>query len=100
MVLPGSFGASFLSPETPGLRLFLSLFPGRNIDNQRGWIQGSWTLLESSLSKESPDSRLDDPFVDDGFICDNGDRAREVHHLIIQYVKVFPNWSQPSVECW
>ena len=36
MVLPDSFGVLFLSPEKPSPRLFCSLFPGRNVDSQRG----------------------------------------------------------------
>jgi len=34
------------------LAAFLLIVSGRNIDNQRGWIQGSRILSEASLSKD------------------------------------------------
>jgi len=63
---------------------FFSLFPGKIVDSQRGWIEGYRILHQGILYKVGPDSRLDDLFGDDASTCDNGDRVREVHHLIIR----------------
>jgi len=155
VVLPSSFGASCLSPETHSPRPFSSLFPGRNVHSQRGWLhrvlgsclkQASNRMLKKSASlsrsfglfglsgwfgcmrltrrtrqtglvqdvrtievlecqncfsaacwKEGPDSRLDNPFVGDASICDNGDRVREVHHLIILIIRV--EGQSPDIMC-
>ena len=75
------------------------------ITRQTGLVQDVRTIevlecqncFSAACWKEGPDGRWDNPFVGDASICDNGDRVREVHHLIILIIRV--EGQSPDIMC-